>query len=117
MDPGLVRNAIWVWWHDCTAKDLLDGNGFTRPILAVKSLNELDVSRIQTGDLAVTSWGSHVMAYLGDNRWIEADPGIGRVVVVEAPSKDNLWFHCTMKIVRWKMLADWEQDSQGDKDR
>jgi len=55
LDPGLVRKAIWVWWHDCTAKDLLDGNGFTQPLLAVKSLNELDSSKIEQGDLAVTS--------------------------------------------------------------
>ncbi len=44
------------------------------------------------------------MAYLGDNRWIEADPGIGRVVIVLVPSSDNGWFRTPMKIVRWNVL-------------
>ncbi len=44
------------------------------------------------------------MAYLGANTWIEADPGVGRVISVAAPSRDNGWFDGSMKIVRWAIL-------------
>jgi hypothetical protein len=44
------------------------------------------------------------MAYLGDNRWIEADPGVQRVLIVTVPSEDNSWFHQPMKVVRWNIL-------------
>ena len=44
------------------------------------------------------------MAYLGENRWIEADPNIRHVVIVSAPSKDNEWFRTSMNIVQWKIF-------------
>jgi cell wall-associated NlpC family hydrolase len=104
-DPGLVRRAFSLWWNDCPARALGQGhNGLTVHLLDTPSVNQLDHSKILPGNLAVTSGGAHIMAYLGDNLWIEADPGIGRVVTVSAPSKDNLWFHCRMSIVRWSIL-------------
>ena len=39
-----------------------------------------DSSRLRPGDLAVTEDGVHVMAFLGDQRWIEADPDAKRVL-------------------------------------
>jgi hypothetical protein len=58
------------------------------------------VARLLRGYLAVTKGGEHVMAYLGDNLWIEADPLAHRVITVWAPSQRNAWFHGPMKIVR-----------------
>lgn len=57
------------------------------------------------GDLAVTSNGIHIMAYLGDNRWIEADPGIRRVITVTVPANENNWFRIPVNIVRWKFFV------------
>jgi len=103
--PSLVRYALWLWWHDCTASDLGEERSrLTIHVADTPSLNELDHSRILPGDLAVTAGGSHVMAYLGDKIWIEADPGIGRVVTASAPSETNIWFGEPMRIVRWKIL-------------
>jgi hypothetical protein len=42
-----------------------------------------DAQNLRPGDLAVTTSGSHVLAYLDDNRWIEADPDIMRVHIVD----------------------------------
>jgi len=104
-DAALVRQAIGLWWHDCTASALGAGQeGLTVPVLETPKINALDHSQIRPGDLAVTTNGIHIMAYLGGQRWIEADPGIGSVVVVTAPSSDNGWFHGPMRIVRWTML-------------
>jgi hypothetical protein len=103
LDAGLIRYAIWLWWHDCSARDFGEGHGFTTHLSSTPSINALDHSKILPGDLAVTSTGVHNMAYLGDNLWIEADPDIGRVVTVSVPT-DNLWFHGPMNIVRWNVL-------------
>jgi hypothetical protein len=103
-DPGLVRYSIWLWWHDASARDFGEGHGFTSRLFETPGINVLDQSRILPGDLAVTTTGIHIMAYLGDNRWIEADPGVGHVVIVSAPSKENGWFRIPMNIVRWKIF-------------
>jgi cell wall-associated NlpC family hydrolase len=105
LDPGLVRRAISLWWHDCTASALGDQHrGLTLRVLDTPSVNALDHSKVLPGDLAVTRNGIHIMAYLGNNRWIEADPGAGRVITVTAPSADNSWFETPMNIVRWSIL-------------
>lgn len=104
-EPALVRQSIDLWWHDCTAKELKDGYyNLTIPVLTTPSINVLDQFRILPGDMAVTDSGVHVMAYLGGNRWIEADPGIGRVVTLTAPEPHSVWFTGPMKIVRWRVL-------------
>lgn len=104
-DAGLVRRAISLWWHDCSAKALGEQyRGLTVRLFDTPSLNALDHSKILPGDLGVTSDGVHIMAYIGDRRWIEADPGVGRVITVTAPSTDNPWFDGPMKVVRWSIL-------------
>lgn len=106
-NPGLVREAIWLWWHDATARTLGEGTGPTAATGgAVNQINLLDHDTIQPGDLAVTESGVHVLAYLGDHTWIEADPALEKVVTARAPSRDNAWLSTPVKIVRWKML--WE---------
>jgi hypothetical protein len=104
LDAGLVRYAIWVWWHDCTAQDFGEANGLTTRLFSTPSINQLDHSTILPGDLAVTRSGVHIMAFVGDNRWIEADPSFGRVITVSAPSEKNPWFQEPMVIVRWKIF-------------
>ena len=105
-DPGLVRRALSLWWHDCTASVLGEArDGLTVHLLDTPSVNKLDQSKVLPGDLAVTSSGVHIMAYLGNNTWIEADPGVGRVISVPVPVKDNSWFDTSMKIVRWSILS------------
>ncbi|MEQ1860347.1 MAG: hypothetical protein ABMA13_10455 [Chthoniobacteraceae bacterium] len=104
-DPALVRRALSLWWHDTTASALGQQHaGLTVHLLDTPSVNQLDHSKVLPGDLAVTRSGVHIMAYLGDNRWIEADPGVGRVITVPAPTNDNEWFRTPMNIVRWTVF-------------
>ncbi len=105
-DSGLVRYSLWLWWHDCTAADLGSGRGDTTGRFTVRSINALDHSNVLPGDMAVTTSGVHVMAYLGNDAWIEADPTIGRVIVVNVPTNNNVWFTTPMNIVRWNILSD-----------
>ena len=75
----------------------------TTPLLETPSINALDHARISPGDIAVTSNGLHVMAYLGGNRWIEADPSFERVLTITVPA-ENGWFREPMKVMRWDIL-------------
>jgi hypothetical protein len=51
-----------------------------------KSINALDHEKIMPGDLAVTQNGVHVLAYLGERSWIEADPACKKVIIENVPS-------------------------------
>ena len=105
-DPALVRQSVSLYWHRTTAKVLGRGfAGWTVPVTTCPTLNGLDYSLVQPGDLAVTAGGEHVMAYLGDRTWIAADPSVGRVTTFTIPQPKNAYFFTQMQIVRWKVLA------------
>lgn len=110
LNPGLVRAGLMLWWRDCSAADLGRGrHARTRPVLRTPSLNALDHDRILPGDLAVTGHGMHVLAYLGDQAWIEADPSLkagDQVVALRAPTRESAWFAMPIRIVRWRVLDD-----------
>jgi hypothetical protein len=104
-DTGLIRRAIRLWWDDCSASALgAQHHRLTVRLFDAPSINVLDHSKLLPGDLAVTADGVHILAYLGESRWIEADPEAGRVITVAAPSADNPWFQTPMRVVRWSML-------------
>lgn len=103
-NPALVRRAFSLWWHDTSASALgQQHEGLTVHLLSTPSVNQLDHSKVLPGDLAVTRGGAHIMAYLGDNRWIEADPVVGRVIIVPVPTR-NGWFTAPVNIVRWTVF-------------
>ena len=105
LNPLLVRGAIDIWWNDTTAEQIGMGyDGRTALVTKCLSLNDLDSSLLQPGDMAVTTSGIHVMAYLGINRWIGADPVEGKVTIFTVPEATNGWFSCPMNIVRWNKI-------------
>lgn len=105
-DGDLLRSAASLWWHDATARALRDQHrGATRLLFEAPSINAVPVDRLEPGDFAVTSNGVHVLAYVGDGRWIQADPGAGAVVTVETPSADP-WFGVPVHVMRWEALAE-----------
>jgi Ca2+/Na+ antiporter len=103
-NPSLIRKALYIWWYDCDAKSLKNGyKDFTFPIFSGKNVNSIDSKNLMPGDLAVIDDGSHVMAYIGNNKWIEADPEELNVLCIDTPS-NNPWFSMPTTIVRWKIL-------------
>jgi cell wall-associated NlpC family hydrolase len=83
-NPALLRAAFNLWWRDTNAIQLgKSANGLTSPKGDGSPIPMRDAQNLRPGDLAVTTSGSHVLAYLGDNRWIEADPDIMRVHIVD----------------------------------
>lgn len=106
LNPGLVREAIALWWQDCSAAELGRGwKGRLQPVSTAPSLNDADYSGLQPGDVAVTQNGLHTLAYLGDNTWIQADPGAWRVIRNRAGDPEISWFKVPVSIHRWTRLA------------
>lgn len=105
LNGATIRGGISLWWHDCSALALRDGyRGLTQPIARVASLNSADTSLLRYGDLAVAADGSHVLVFVGDHTWMEADPNHGGVIKVTTPSGDH-WFAVPMVLLRWTALA------------
>jgi hypothetical protein len=112
LNPALIRRGLEMWWFDAGADALLRGyRGYAARQFAAVSINELDHNQIQPGDLAATSDGEHILAYLGDDlrsvgdqrRWIEADPNLQKVVIESVPTQ-NVWFHTGVEILRWRQF-------------
>lgn len=57
------------------------------------------------GDLAVTTSGVHILAYAGEGKWIQADPGIGAVATLDGRTADNVWFRTPVTTHRWQLLT------------
>ncbi len=106
-NPALLRRAFSLWWHDSSALAMKQGyRGQTQLLFTASSLNDADYTRLQTGDIAVTQSSAHVLAYVGDRTWIEADPNAlfgDKVVQIQVPTR-NAWFHSPMSLMRWRQL-------------
>lgn len=105
-DLGLLRAGTALWWYDATAKEIGRGySGRTRVLRENTTLNTADYRELHPGDLAVTMNGTHILAYLGEKTWINADPK-GKFAVVQktAPDPKDAWFSTPVKLVRWYRL-------------
>lgn len=102
-NPRLLRAAVARWWFDQSARAMLQGErGQTTVVAAAKSIRVLDLGSLRAGDLAVTSDGVHVLAYLGAGEWIEADPIVGRVIRLDVATSDNEWLDVPVVHIRWR---------------
>jgi hypothetical protein len=105
-NPSLFRFGLSLWWHDRTARELGEGyRGETTPVTIAASINVAALSNLQVGDLAVTTSGVHVLAYVGNGTWVEADPTAHTVLAVRVPEQSNPWFNVPVRIVRWRVLS------------
>lgn len=103
IDAGLTRRALELWWFDASAQALGEGyRGWTHEVTRAPDFASLDPALLRQGDLAVTQDGLHVLAYLGDSTWIQADPVPMRVHVDRASGTG--WFTHPISVVRWRLL-------------
>jgi len=106
LNPRAMRTAFDLWWHDCSARSLGEQyRRFTVPVFKTKSANTAAEPALQPGDIGVTLNGVHVLAYLGEREWIQAEPGLLKVVTLRTPS-DNGWMNQPLNIMRWTMMTD-----------
>lgn len=105
-NPALLRHALWLWWHDASAREMAAGyRGQTAPISLPAMMRDLPQSRLFPGDLGVTADGSHVVAHLGDGEWIEADPNTLRVRLFRIEPGEPLG-GTKVTPCRWSILAE-----------
>jgi hypothetical protein len=106
-NPLLLREGVELWLHDCSASELADDcHGKLLPLFRAASIDQIDESRLEPGDIAVTRDGRHSLAYIGDHRWIQADPLAGRVTHLRASAR-NPWFQVPVQMLRWAQLEGW----------
>ena len=79
--------------------------GYVQPLAVSGVISGLDHPALLPGDLAITDDGVHVLVYLGKNQWIQADPGLGKVSVLDGRRDANLWFNVPMTACRWSVLS------------
>jgi hypothetical protein len=107
INPSAIREGLSLWWNDCSANALKENyQDRTRLLFTAPNLNHLNYSAILPGDIAVTSSGVHVLAYVGNQTWIEADPNEihgNRVIQVRTPTR-NAWFNMPVHIMRWRQF-------------
>ncbi len=107
LNPRLLGPMLWeFWWRDVDARDLLDGKyGYTRKIGHANRLAGYDSLLLEKGDMAVTDDGGHVMIYLGNGRWVEANSDDTKVVINKAPAgTKRKRFNVPVTLVRWWVL-------------
>jgi len=101
LNPTLLREGMALWWFDASARALRDGyRGKTKQLFESNSIKEIDHTSIQPGEFAITSDGIHALAYLGNERWIEADPALGKVVILPI-AEENVWLKRPVSVMRW----------------
>lgn len=111
LNGGLIRQALFHWWFDASAEALATGyRDYTEPLnLPTKSSNPntirtMTYAELNPGDFAVTGDRQHLIVYLGNDQWIQADPGTGRVVTLNGYQDENPWFYSSVTMHRWSML-------------
>ncbi len=105
LDGELLRHAASLWWHDGSAIALRsEYRDQCRKLFETPAINELDLSRLKPGDFAVTTTGRHVLAYIGNNRWIGADPIAGEVIIIPVSPGGVRWLEVPLTILRWRVL-------------
>lgn len=105
-DGGAFRMLAQQWWFDTSAEALGQGyRGFTENLEKKGKISEMSYKDLQPGDLAVTTSGVHVIVYIGDEQWIQADPGIGNVATLNGRIDKNPWFKVPVTLHRWSVLA------------
>lgn len=104
-DGRALRLALEQWWHDSSAKALGEGyRDWTHSLGRTGTVKAMDYAGLEAGDLAVTKGGAHVLCYLGDGRWIQADPGLGKVATLDGRKDANYWFESKVSLHRWQVL-------------
>lgn len=100
-----IRAALEQWWFDASAKALSEGyREYTTPVGVKGSVAEMNYEGLTEGDMAVTFNGVHVLVYLEGNQWIQAEPGIKKVITLDGKKDENTWFGIETNVYRWKIL-------------
>lgn len=105
----LIRQSLRHWWFDASAEALAEGYRdyavpVDQPFAADDTIRSMSYEGLEPGDFAVTSDRQHLIVYLGNEYWIQADPGSGQVLTLNGYKGNNQWFHSPVTLHRWAIL-------------
>ncbi len=102
---GSLRLFLKHWWNDASAKALAEGHlNLTIATGGSGTIATMDYVDLLPGDLVVTEDRRHILAFLGGEEWIQADPGAGKVTVENGRTSGNGWFGVPVTVHRWRVL-------------
>ena len=107
-NPRLLGLTLWkFWWRDMSVRDMAESRyDYTVKLGTVPKLAGNDCSGYQPGDLAVVG-EYHVLIYLGQDKWIEANPDDGKVAVnTSDESSKRPYFNTPVTLMRWWILRE-----------
>lgn len=105
LDGASLRMFLNQWWNDASAKALAEGYmDFTIPTGESGTIAKMNYENLVPGDLVVTEDRRHILAYLGGEDWIQADPGAGKVIIENGRTSGNGWFAVPVTTHRWSIL-------------
>lgn len=103
----LLRAYVSHWWYDASALALSQHyRDYTVNTHITGMIKDIDYQDIRPGDLAITNSGVHVLVYLGENLWIQADPREHKVIVNDGRIDSNVWLSTPVTIFKWSILTD-----------
>jgi hypothetical protein len=107
LDGAALRSWLEHWFFDASAKALAEGcRSYVVPLGVEGLIESLEHDGLQPGDLAITTDRLHVLVYRGGGLWIQAEPGIGRVLTLHGRQDENLWFRAPVSLYRWTVFAE-----------
>ena len=99
-----LKLALQNWWLDASAAALASGyQNYVTWLEKKGTVSDIGANELYPGDLAITEDGVHVMVFLGEDRWISADPIQGKVII-ESSASNNPWFKEKVKFYSWTVL-------------
>jgi cell wall-associated NlpC family hydrolase len=103
VNGSLIRAWLDQWWHDAGASAMGQGaEGRLVPI--VGGLDSRDT--LEPGDVAVVNGDTHVVVFLGDGQWAEADPDAAKVLFHDEKTEGVAFLGASPKYFRWRELTE-----------
>lgn len=107
-----LRAWLGQWWFDTSARALGEGyRMYTAPLAKEGIIKTMSFEGLRPGDIAITTNGLHALVYLGDMRWIQAAPEVGKVKTFHARIDENPWLRQPVSLHRWTRFQDSPESS------
>ncbi|WDE96400.1 NlpC/P60 family protein [Lentisphaera profundi] len=105
LNSGALREFLANWWWDSSAEAMSQGyRDYLKPIGLDGTIKTLHYENLEPGDIAITADGVHMLVYLGEELWIQADPVAEKVIIRNGIEDKNSWFDDQVKIYRWSRI-------------
>ena len=106
LNSEALRLSLSHWWYDSSALAMSESyRNYLSPLHQKGTINNLEIENLQRGDLAITVDGVHVIVYLKDHLWIQADPFNEAVIITDSKKESNSWFDDEVRIYRWQNFS------------